>query len=256
MAVDDAGMRTALRIWFSDLEEQQGLVVQLRPHGLRGYHVTVGFGSFAGRIVRQIQNADAESVALARALVASIDPAVALDLSGQSREEWRVDSGEFRVTATARGLPQDPDESVACVCRDVIVPLMGAMAELMGYDLIEEATLGDDAMEGAVLLSTVRRRERNPRNRLLSIRLHGEKCAGCGIEPRRVYGEIGDILEVHHLEPLSLLSEARPYDPATDLVPLCPNCHRAIHTRKPVPLSLEQIRSIVSARGAGEVAND
>jgi len=49
-----------------------------------------------------------------------------------------VDSGAFKITATARGLPEDQDDAVAVVCRDVMVPLMAAMAELIGYDVIEE----------------------------------------------------------------------------------------------------------------------
>ena len=252
MSVDATGTRTGLRIWFADLGERHGPVTQLRPHGLSGYRVVLGFGTFAGEILRQIRNAEEEDVALARALVASIGGVAEVDLSGQRHEDWRVDSGAFRITATARGLPKDPDEAVGRVCRDVIVPLMGAMAELIGYDVIEEDAPRDGAMEGAVLLSTVRRRERNPRNRLLCIRLHGETCSGCGLEPWSVYGEAGGIIEVHHLEPLSLLGEPRRYDPATDLVPLCPNCHRAVHARKPVPLSMPELRSILSASGVRE----
>lgn len=253
LAVDATGARTGLRIWFADLEERHGPVAQLRPHGLRGYRVVLGFGAFAGAVVRQIQKADEEGVALARALVASIGPTVHLDLFGQQREDWQVESGAFQITATARGMPTDPAEAVSRICRDVIVPLMGAMAELIGYDVIEEAT-PNGAMEGAILLSTVHRRERNPRNRLLCIRLHGEKCSGCRLEPKSVYGEAGGILEVHHLEPLSLLGEPRRYNPATDLVPLCPNCHRAVHTRKPAPLSLSELRAILSACSIGESA--
>ena len=253
MSVDTTGTRTGLRIWFADLGERHGPVTHLRPHGLNGYRVVLGFGTFAGEVLRQIHNADEEDVALARALVASIGAAAEVDLSGQRHEDWRVESGAFRITATARGLPKEPDEAVARVCRDVIVPLMGAMAELIGYDVIEEEVTTEGAMEGAVLLATVRRRERNPRNRLLCIRLHGETCSACGLEPRSIYGDAGAILEVHHLEPLSLLGEPRRYDPASDLVPLCPNCHRAVHTRRPVPLSLPELRSILSTCGVGEV---
>lgn len=255
MSVDTSGTRTGLRIWFSDLGERHGPITQLRPHGLNGYRVTLGFGNFAGEVLHQIGSAEEEDLALARALVASIGTTAEVDLSGQRHDDWQVDSGAFRIIATARGLPKEQDEAVARVCRDVIVPLMGAMAELIGYDVIEEEAMVDGAMEGAVLLSTVRRRERNPRNRLLCIRIHGEACLGCGLEPRSVYGEAGGILEVHHLEPLSLLGEARRYDPATDLVPLCPNCHRAVHTRKPKPLSLSELRSILSAYDGWEAAH-
>ena len=132
------------------------------------------------------------------------------------------------------------------MCREAIVPLMAAMAELIGYDVIDEEDSEAHACEGAILVSTIRRRERNPRNRLLCIRLHGEKCACCGMEPRSVYGEAGGIIEVHHLEALSLLAAPRPYDPAIDLAPLCPNCHRAVHTRRPMPFSLAELRALMS----------
>ena len=64
--------------------------------------------------------------------------------------------------------------------------------------------------------------------------IHGEICSVCGLNPKSVYGEvINSIIEVHHIEPLSEVAEARAYNPRTDLIPLCPNCHRAIHKRRP-----------------------
>lgn len=242
MAVDQSGLRTGLRLWFDDLDDRHGPVVEMKPFGMRGYRVTLGFGKFAGEVIRQIQAAGSDDVGLARALVNSIGETVDLDLSGQTRSDWVIDSGAFTITATARGLVADPDEAVTLVSRDIVVPLMAAMAELIGYDVIVEEEAEEAAYEGAILVSTVRRRERNPRNRLLCIRLHGERCHCCGFEPKSFYGEIGSIIEVHHLEALSLLDAPRPYDPATDLVPLCPNCHRAVHNRRPVPFSLEDVR--------------
>ncbi|WP_210316218.1 HNH endonuclease [Devosia oryzisoli] len=247
MSVDQRGMRTALRIWFADLDERRGPFVELKPHGLKGYRATLGFGTFAGEIVRQIQRAGEEDVQLAQALVDSLAPDVELDLFGQERGQWRVHSGSFRLTATLRKTTESSDEAVARVSRDVVVPLMAAMAELIGYDLVEEDEGASSSEEGAILLATVRRRERNPRNRLLCIRLHGERCLCCGMEPRKLYGDAGDILEVHHLEALSLLAVPRPYDPGKDLAPLCPNCHRAVHTRRPVPLDLDDVRTFMEA---------
>ena len=254
MAVDGSGMRTALRLWFEDLEERYGPVVELKPYGLRGYRVTLAFGRFAGEVVRKIQSAVDEDVRLARALVASIGRQIELDLGDQTRDDWQVASGAFTITATVRGVPAEPEAAIPLVCRDVIVPLMGAMAELIGYDVIEEDTEEEHEMEGGVLLAIVKRRERNPRNRLLCIRLHGERCACCGLEPRSVYGDAGSIIEVHHIEPLSLLGAPRLYDPAKDLAPLCPNCHRALHTRRPVPMALTELRSILNSHTAAEAA--
>lgn len=245
MSVDPTGLRTGLRIWFADLEERRSPIVDLRRHGLRGYRAILGFGTFAGEIVRQIQTAGDEDVRLARALVDTISPEVELDFSGQERGGWKILSGGFRITATVRRSREASDEAVARVSRDVVVPLMAAMAELIGYDVIEEEDGYDRAMEGAILVSTIKRRERNPRNRLLCIRLHGERCACCGLDPRTAYGDAGDIIEVHHLEALSLLEVPRPYDPAVDLAPLCPNCHRAVHTRRPIPLGVDELRAII-----------
>ncbi|MBU0643455.1 MAG: HNH endonuclease [Alphaproteobacteria bacterium] len=249
MAVDQSGLRTGLRLWFDDLDDRHGPVVEMKPFGMRGYRVTLGFGKFAGEVIRQIQAAGPDDVGLARALVNSIDDMVELDLSGQARSDWLIDSGAFKITATARGLVADPDDAVTLVSRDIIVPLMAAMAELIGYDVIVEEEAEEAAFEGAILVSTVRRRERNPRNRLLCIRVHGEKCVCCGFEPKSFYGETGSIIEVHHLEALSLLDAPKQYDPATDLVPLCPNCHRAVHTRRPVPLPIEDVQKHMRACG-------
>lgn len=188
--VDRSGLRSSLRIWFADLDEKHGPVANLRPYGLKGHRVDLSFGNFSGVVLGQIRNAAPEDVQLARALVASIRADVEIEVPGQNLPEWSVTNGAFRMTAKIRDLdhPQD-DATVIATCRDVIVPMMAAMAELIGYDVIEEPADDDvPAFEGAILQSVVKRRERNPRNRLLCIRIHGEKCAACGSEPRLTYG--------------------------------------------------------------------
>lgn len=248
LSVDNSGLFSAMRIWFADLDERHGPVAELRPHGLRRHKVTLTFGNFAGATVTQIGKASSEDVGLARALVASIPEAVELDLGEQEPTAWLVRDGSFRLIATIRHPDgTDTDTSVTRTCREVIVPIMAAMAELIGYDVVEEVA-AEPIFEGAVLESVVRRRERNPRNRLLCIRLHGEKCVVCDLEPKLRYGEAsGSIIEVHHVDALSLQAEPRPYDPAIDLVPLCPNCHRAVHTRRPVPVPIDELKAMLEA---------
>lgn len=245
-AVSNSGLRTSLRIWFGDLDEKHGPVAELRPYGLKGHSVRLSFGSFSGEVIAQIRSAASEDVQLARALIASIRNDITIEIPGQDTSNWNVNSGSFQMTARIRDLDQPhEDTAIIAICHDVIVPMMAAMAELIGYDVIEEAIEDEiPSVEGAVLRSTVQRRERNPRNRLLCIRIHGERCLVCGLEPRQIYGEAGSIIEVHHLEPVASLLEPRPYDPRTDLVPLCPNCHRALHTRRTLPLSLEELREL------------
>lgn len=251
--VAHTGLRSGIRIWFGDLDEKHGPLAELHPFGLKGYRVTLSFGIFSGAVLAQIAQASAEDVQLARALVESIKRDVDIEISGQSLNEWSVKNGSFRMIATIRNREAPLNDAVVLeICRDVIVPMMGAMAELIGYDVIDEKV--DDetpAVEGAILQSTIRRRERNPRNRLLCIRIHGEKCIVCGTEPRRAYGTAGGIIEVHHLEPLAVLDVPRPYDPRSDLVPLCPSCHRAIHTRGSTPLTVPELKGLMEAARHG-----
>lgn len=249
---DRSGLRQGLRISFADLDEKHGPVAELRPFGLKGYQVSLFFGNFSGDVIAQIRKAAPEDVQLARALIASIRAGIAIEIPEQNKSEWSVLDGRFRIIATVRDQEQPHgDAALIMTCRDVIVPMMAAMAELIGYDVIEDQAFDEiPAFEGAVLKSVVKRRERNPRNRLLCIRIHGEKCAACGLEPKEKYGAAGAIIEVHHLEPLAHLTEPRPYDPLVDLVPLCPGCHRAIHTRRPVPFSLEELAQLMEACNA------
>lgn len=246
-AVRRGGLRAGMRIWFEDLDEKHGPVVELRPHGLGGYRVELVFGRFSGEVIAQIGKASSEDVQLARALVESIRASVEIQITGQSRNEWAVRDGSFRMVATVRASSQAGSEAVlSATCNDVIVPMMAAMAELIGYDVIEESANDEcPAVEGAILQSVIRRRERNPRNRLLCIRIHGEKCVICGLEPKLHYGAAGAIIEVHHLEPLALVAVPKAYDPRSDLVPLCPNCHRAVHTKRPIPFSPDELSALM-----------
>lgn len=247
--IEQRGVRASLQIWFNDLEKNNGPIAILQPFGLKGHKVELVLGKFSKQILDQIQRAPTEDIQLARALVSSIKKTIELDFHGQNASDWNVASGNFKITAIIRGLDKPfEDQSVVETCREAIVPMMAAMAELIGYDTItNEAEDNSLAFEGAVRPSVVNRRERNPRNRLLCIRIHGEKCIACGIEPYLKYGEAGSIIEVHHLEPVSVLVEPRPYNPAIDLVPLCPNCHRAVHTRHPIPLEIKELKYLMES---------
>lgn len=243
--IDRSGVQSGLKIWFADLDEHHGPIAELRPYGLKGHRVELTFGRYSKSTINQIKSASPEDVQLARALISSIDKNIKLDIS-EGDSDWFVKDGSFRITATVREL-QDPhdDNVIIGTCHNVIVPVMAAMAELIGYDVIEETCEDIPAFEGAILQSLVHRRERNPRNRLLCIRIHGDKCKVCGLEPSLVYGVAGSIIEVHHIEPVGLLENPRPYDPRVDLVPLCPNCHRAVHTRRPIPIGIDELMALI-----------
>lgn len=247
MAIDTDSLRSGMRLWFADLEERHGPVAELKPHGLKSHRVRLTFGNFSGAVIRQMGQAPIEDQQLARALVSSIGSEHEVSINGQDLADWTVADGSFQLQALVRHVEgPDTDEAVRRTCQEVIVPIMAAMAELIGYDMVEAETAEETpAYEGAVHPAAVKRRERNPRNRLLCIRLHGDRCGACGGDPRQIYGREIGIVEVHHLEPLASLAEPRPYDPACDLIPLCPSCHRAVHTRRPVPLSITELQKLM-----------
>jgi 5-methylcytosine-specific restriction protein A len=238
---DTSQVRTGLTAWFSDLGSRSGPVLSLHPSGLRRHKVSVRFGKFARPCIDQMGAASAERQTTARALLRRAasqgECSIAPD---QKIDEWRVTGSEFAIDILVRDVssPRD-EEAIVRTAETVMVPLMAAMAELIGY---EDEEPEEHDTEGRLTHSVVTRRERSARNRLLCLSIHGHRCAACGLEPGDLYGDAGSIIEVHHLEPVSMLSEPRPYDPAIDLVPLCPNCHRAVHTRRPVPWTVEDIR--------------
>lgn len=243
---DDSQLRSGLRVHFKGFGPEEGPRFRINPAGLKRHTVTVEFGRFARHCIEQMRAATPERVAVARALTRQLATEYEVVIApNQGFEDWEVTGGDFRIVVTVRDISEPHgDAALSRTAQAVIVPLMAAMAELIGYDDLAKPQDEYD-VEGGVTEVTVRQRERSPRNRLLCLSIHGKCCAICGFAPLNQYGEAGEIIEVHHIEPVSQLLEPRPYNPATDLIPLCPNCHRAVHTRRPVPLLPEELRAIL-----------
>ena len=87
--------------------------------------------------------------------------------------------------------------------------------------------------------------ERSVRNRALAIEKHGTNCKVCSFNFDEVYGRqyANSYIEIHHLKPLAKYEGE--VDPATDLVPLCANCHRMAHRRRTAVTSIEELRAII-----------
>jgi 5-methylcytosine-specific restriction protein A len=100
--------------------------------------------------------------------------------------------------------------------------------------------------EGQVSYGYSKKYERNPKNRLAAIIIHGCKCACCGFDFEKFYGERGaGFIEIHHNKPLYSLEEEIVINPKEDLIPVCSNCHRMIHRKKDDVLSVEEVKEIV-----------
>jgi len=58
------------------------------------------------------------------------------------------------------------------------------------------------------------------------------KCQICGFDFGVFYGKsCRNLIEVHHIKPLSTIGEEYLLDPIADLLPICPNCHYVVHAR-------------------------
>jgi 5-methylcytosine-specific restriction enzyme A len=90
--------------------------------------------------------------------------------------------------------------------------------------------------------------ERDIRLRSMAIKIHGTSCKACGFNFGLVYGEWGkDFIEVHHLVPLGNNEvNERNTDPVKDLIVLCSNCHRMVHRKKGITLTLEELKQKIN----------
>jgi 5-methylcytosine-specific restriction enzyme A len=102
-------------------------------------------------------------------------------------------------------------------------------------------------VEGDQFFERVKRYERSRINRAACIEVNGDSCKICGFSFGGTYGEHGEgFIHVHHIIPMSQMSESYYLNPAKDLIPVCPNCHSMLHRRKKVLLP-EGLKNIITA---------
>jgi hypothetical protein len=111
-----------------------------------------------------------------------------------------------------------------------------------GFQFPEEVLFPERFYEGATHRVAINKYERNPKARERCLQYWGKNCTVCGFDFGRVYGLWAEgYIHVHHLKPLSEISEEYEIDPIADLRPICPNCHAMIHWRTP-PFSIEELK--------------
>ena len=94
-----------------------------------------------------------------------------------------------------------------------------------------------EAPEGRILTYLHRKRERSPkliaRAKQNAMKKEGRLfCTVCKFDFAKVYGKAGEgIIDVHHTKPLHTLDENGKTN-VNDLVLLCSNCHRVVHSKR------------------------
>jgi 5-methylcytosine-specific restriction protein A len=119
---------------------------------------------------------------------------------------------------------------------------------------IPEASLEEDeevaeAEEGRILTRIHRSRERSrqlvEQKKASVLKAHGSlRCEACAFDFELTYGERGKgFIEAHHVKPVHTLKPGE-RTRLEDLVLICSNCHRILHTRRPW-LTMDELRQLV-----------
>lgn len=111
---------------------------------------------------------------------------------------------------------------------------------------IPEEVIADEPLaEGAIHEIFINSFERNKDARRICIQHYGAKCFICEFNFEVFYGYIGkNYIHVHHLKPLSDISQEYQINPINNLIPVCPNCHAIFHQQKP-PFSINKMKDFI-----------
>lgn len=93
-----------------------------------------------------------------------------------------------------------------------------------------------------VIIST--KVERDSSLRKSAIKIHGTKCKVCDFDFNQKYGKwANDYIEVHHMKLISSAKDVKvETNPTTDLTVVCSNCHRMIHKKRDVVLTIAELK--------------
>lgn len=120
--------------------------------------------------------------------------------------------------------------------------------QLIEFELNFKNKLNNEVYsEGKQIEMLCKKYERNKKARKACIDHYGPTCKVCGYEFGKTFGEeFSDLIEVHHINPLSVIKRDYIVDPIKDLVPICSNCHFAIHSKKDGVYSIEQLSQLLN----------
>lgn len=107
-------------------------------------------------------------------------------------------------------------------------------------DILDVKTKTEGGLK--VVIST--KVERDTSLRKDAIRIHGTKCKVCDFDFSKTYGKwANDYIEVHHMKQISNAKENKvETNPSTDLTVVCSNCHRMIHKKRDVVLTIAELK--------------
>ena len=187
-----------------------------------------------------------------------------MNLTGASKEEKQQGMRLFKAlmlpvaakqndsvlhTWNLTSFSDDPNklfDEFDCLLNNEIPLFERKLAEKLGRVTLSEEELKEGEEETYVL----NKYERSKKAREACLAAHGSACKVCGIDFGKAYGpEFAGKIEVHHIIPLSQIGSEYVVDPVNDLVPVCPNCHTALHSKKDGVYTIEELKKIRESAG-------
>lgn len=133
----------------------------------------------------------------------------------------------------------------------------GSDVDRMRLDVIlsERETPQLAFVEGRRVFGTHGKLERSPMIRKMFFKLHPDLvCDACGINTKAMYPWTDNILELHHVLPLSATINVNGTTTSLDdMVPLCPSCHKGIHVYYRIKLDEWGVEDFGSKKMAKDV---
>lgn len=105
--------------------------------------------------------------------------------------------------------------------------------------------------EGQKKIIVVNAYERNSEARARCLKYYKKlngghiKCEICGFNFGKFYGkEFEGKIHIHHLKEIASIGEEYEINAEKDLIPICPNCHMVVHSRKPA-ITIDEMRELL-----------
>jgi 5-methylcytosine-specific restriction protein A len=239
-----------IEIRLSDLPRNEGFVLILQKHWRR-ITCETRLEQFAGPLLKAIQESsleDKKSFAnLFHAFSKSSHITLLVNHFGipiNDFENGCTKITKFQILGELKNIDfsELEEEVLTQICSEVVWQILCLMMVFL------QKRISDDYLsskEGEETLKTVKEYERNPIYRDIVMALRGTACTVCEMQYEDKYGAYGkNFIEIHHLTPASTLKHGYKFNPLTDLVPVCSNCHAIIH-RKKKPYTISDMRKAI-----------
>lgn len=218
----------------------------------------ITFGTYSLNFLKILESSSLENKVIANSYLFSADKHNSIlkfeinniSLFGLDVTNWPTNWENLKLEISSKPIDIENYNSVLEAIQIEQESIFGFVFSLLPIQEISE-TINDTEFEslpeGAKSLITVNKYERSKANRLACISYHGMICQICGFDFEKIYGILGKgFIHVHHIIPLSQLSNYHYINPIKDLIPVCPNCHYMLHKEDP-PLLPEKLKELLKS---------